>query len=53
MFLAALMSLSWDVPHSLHCHSRMCSGLGPSFAPHAEQTCEVGSNLPVLCNWRP
>jgi acyl-CoA synthetase (AMP-forming)/AMP-acid ligase II len=26
--------------------------LRPSFTPHAEQTCEVGSNRPVLANVR-
>ena len=48
MFLAALTSRSWTVPHSLHCHSRTCSGLGPSLTPHAEQTWLVGSNRPIF-----
>src|ERR1700733_6806164 len=53
MFLAALTSRSWTAPHVAHFHSRMCSGLGPSFIPHAEHTCEVGSNRPTLVNRRP
>ena len=27
--------------------------MGPSFTPHAEQVCEVGSNRPILWNSRP
>src|ERR1022692_2929643 len=53
MFLAAFTSRSWTVPHAPHCHSRTCSGLGPSFPPHAEHTCDVGSNRPMRRNWRP
>ncbi len=53
MFLAALTSLSWTVPHALHVHSRTCSGLGPSFAPHAEHTWLAGSQRPIPRNSRP
>ena len=38
MFFAAFTSLSWTVPHALHCHSRTWSGFGPSFTPHALHT---------------
>jgi hypothetical protein len=47
------MSLSWTVPHASHVHSRTLSGLGPSFAPQAEHTWLVGSNLPILAKVRP
>src|SRR6201996_9276153 len=53
MFFAALTSRSWAVPRSLQVHSRTASGLGPSLTPHAEHTCDVGSNRPVLRNSRP
>src|SRR5450631_4915190 len=53
MFLAAFTSRSWTVPHAAHVHTRTCSGLGPSFTPHAEQTCDVGSNRPIRANVRP
>jgi hypothetical protein len=53
MFLAALISRSWSVPHAVQVHDRTCSGFGPSFAPHAEQVCDVGSNRPVRRNSRP
>lgn len=53
MFLAALTSRSRTAPHAPHCHSRTLSGLGPSFTPHAEQTCEVGSQRPIFPNVRP
>jgi hypothetical protein len=52
MFLAAFTSRSWTVPHAAHSHSRTCSGLGPSFTPHAEQTWLVGSNWPIFRNSR-
>jgi len=52
MFLAALTSRSCTVPHAPHCHSRTASGLGPSRAPHAEQTWLVGSNRPIFLNSR-
>src|SRR5690606_25009042 len=53
MFLAALTSRSWTVPHSLHVHDRTCKGLGPSRAPHAEHTWEVGANRLIRANVRP
>ena len=53
MFRAAFTSRSWTVPHAAHVHARTCSGLGPSLAPHALHTCEVGSNRPILRNSRP
>jgi len=31
----------------------MCSGLGPSFTPHAEHTWDVGTNRPIRWNSRP
>src|SRR5690348_6337699 len=46
-FRAAFTSRSWAVPHAAQVHSRMQSGLGPSLTPHAEHTCDVGSNRPV------
>ena len=52
-FFAAFTSRSWSVPHALHCHARTASGLGPSLAPHAEQTWLVGSNRPTLAKYRP
>ena len=52
-FTAAFTSRSSHAPHSPHCQIRMCSGLGPSLAPQAEQTCEVGSNRPIRWNLRP
>jgi hypothetical protein len=52
-FTAAFTSRSSHAPHSPHCQVRICSGLGPSLAPQAEQTCEVGSNLPIRWNLRP
>ena len=53
MFLAAFTSRSWTVPHAAHVHARTCSGLGPSFTPHAEHTWLVGSNRPIRANVRP
>src|SRR5690606_41449136 len=53
MFLAALTSRSCVVPHAAHVHDRTCSGLGPSSTPQAKQTCEVGSNRPILAKVRP
>ena len=53
MFLAAFTSRSWLVPQAAHVHSRTCSGFGPSFTPHAEQTCEVGAQRLTLRNSRP
>ncbi len=53
MFLAAFTSRSWTAPHSLQVRSRTASGLGPSLAPHAEQTWLAGSNRPILRNSRP
>ena len=52
-FTAAFTSRSSHAPHCPHCQIRMCSGLGPSLAPQAEQTCEVGSNRPIRWNLRP
>src|SRR5512146_2792940 len=53
MFRAAFTSRSWTVPHAAHVHVLTCSGLGPSLAPHAEQTWLVGSNRPALRKSRP
>ena len=53
MFLAAFTSRSWTVPQAAHCQVRTCSGFGPSFTPHAEQSWDVGSNRPVFPNARP
>ena len=53
MFRAAFTSRSCTVPHAAQVHARMLSGFGPSFAPHAEQVCEVGSNRPIRANVRP
>lgn len=47
MFFAALTSRSWTAPQPAHCQARTPSGLGPSLTPHAEHTCEVGSNRPI------
>jgi hypothetical protein len=52
-FTAALMSRSSHAPHARHCQMRACSGLGPSFTPHRQQVCEVGSNRPIRWNSRP
>jgi len=53
MFLAALTSRPWTVPHSPQVHSRTLSGLDPSYTPHSLHTWLVGSNLPTLRNSRP
>ena len=53
MFLAALTSRSWTVPHAGHVHWRMPSGFAPSLTPHAEHTWLVGSNRPTRWNVRP
>ena len=53
MFFAALTSRSWTAPHAVHCHARTCSGFEPPLTPHDEQTWLVGSNRPILRNWRP
>ena len=53
MFFAAFTSRSWTVWHAAHVQVRTLSGLGPSLAPQAEQTWLVGSNRPILRNWRP
>jgi len=52
MFLAAFMSRSWTVPHAVHVQERTCRGFGPSLTPQVEQTCEVGSNRPILAKVR-
>jgi len=52
-FLAAFRSRSWTVPHAWQVQARTASGLGPSLTPHAEQTCDVGSNRPTFANRRP
>src|SRR6266851_4970799 len=49
--IAAFMSRSSHTPHHLHCQTRMCRGFGPSFTPHVEHTCEVGSSRPI--RWNP
>jgi hypothetical protein len=53
MFLAAFTSRSCTVPHAAHAHRRTLSGFGPSFTPHAEHTCDVGSNRPIRAKVRP
>ena len=53
MFLAAFTSRSCTVPYAAHAHWRTRSGFGPSLPPHAEHTCDVGSNRPIFAKVRP
>jgi hypothetical protein len=48
-----VMSRSWITPQTAHVHDRTNSGFGPSLTPHAEHTCDVGSNRPIFTNVRP
>jgi hypothetical protein len=47
MFLAALTSRSWIVPHAAHVHWRTCSGLGPSFTPPLRETAGGRAKTPA------
>src|SRR5690606_13283795 len=44
---------SRTAPHARQVQVRTCRGLGPSFTPHAEHTCDVGSYRPIRMKVRP
>jgi hypothetical protein len=53
MLIAALISRSCRAPQAAHVQARTPSGFGPSFTPHCEQVCDVGTNRPIWWNVRP
>ena len=52
-FFAALISRSWFVPHSGHCHSRVLSFNIFSVNPQHEQRLELGKKVSILTTLRP
>lgn len=53
MFLAALMSRSWWVPHLGQSHWRMFNGFLPLLYPQVEQTWLDGYQRSMTVSWRP
>ena len=53
IFIAALMSLSWWLPHSGQSHSLMFKGNFSTMCPQSDQRLELGKYRSILINSRP